>query len=250
MGESENLENAIEKLRKSVNNFRLGAISLDDYKPVEDKIKIIYNNLTQLNARVLMLKAYHRFIETEGVQEEDAATKCSEAASNCHLNNLAIKSCLHSYTITNILGGKQGGPDMQKKMFGYLCKLYSINDELMMLQKEIDEALEKQLDLQIECQDMIYDHKKFLEVQEERWNKKLQETNPEVARIKKKLIQRIDKVNIMKKLIVNFIAASNQLLMKKPILVDMLEKHRDLIDIDTVMKMVQNNAENVTGTVV
>ncbi|XP_033341969.1 uncharacterized protein LOC117229535 isoform X2 [Megalopta genalis] len=250
MGESEKLENAIEKLRKSVNSFRLGAISLDDYKPYEDKIKIMYNTLTQLNARILMLKAHHHFLESEDVVEKDAPTKCHEATSNCLLNNLATKSCLHSYTITNILSGRQGDPDKQKKMYDYMRKIYSINDELMILQKEIDEAMEKQLNLKIECQNMLYDHKKFLEVQEEMWNKKLQETNPEIARNKRKLIQRLDKVNIMKKLIVNFIAASNHLLMEKPILIEMLEKHRDLIDIDTIMKMARSSTENETETMV
>lgn len=48
----------------------------------------------------------------------------------------------------------------------------------------------------------------------------------------------------MKKLIVNFIAASNHMLLKKPFLVKMLEKHRELINIETISKISQNNSEN------
>lgn len=48
----------------------------------------------------------------------------------------------------------------------------------------------------------------------------------------------------MKKLIVNLIAASNQMLLTKPILIKLLENHRDLISMDMILKMLQNNTEN------
>lgn len=49
----------------------------------------------------------------------------------------------------------------------------------------------------------------------------------------------------MKKLIINFIAASSHLLSKDPVLVQMLEDHRDTVNIETILKMTQNNAENI-----
>jgi len=53
----------------------------------------------------------------------------------------------------------------------------------------------------------------------------------------------IRKINIMKKLIRNFIAVSGSMLKKEPILLEMLENHRELINIEMIMKMLQNNEE-------
>lgn len=51
------------------------------------------------------------------------------------------------------------------------------------------------------------------------------------------------KINIMKKLIRNFIAVSGYMLEKEPILLEMLENHRELINVETIMKMSQSNEE-------
>jgi hypothetical protein len=45
------------------------------------------------------------------------------------------------------------------------------------------------------------------------------------------------KINVMKKLIRNFIAASNYMLVKEPVLLKMLENHRELINVETIIKM-------------
>lgn len=65
-----------------------------------------------------------------------------------------------------------------------------------------------------------------------------------VFRNKEKINRTIRNINIMKKLIVNFIAASNQMLYKDPFFVQMLEEHRELVNIETVLKMSQSNFEN------
>lgn len=51
------------------------------------------------------------------------------------------------------------------------------------------------------------------------------------------------KVNIMKKLIRNFIAASSYMIVKQPILLEMMEKHRELINVETILKVSQNNED-------
>ncbi|XP_076640814.1 uncharacterized protein LOC143352338 isoform X1 [Halictus rubicundus] len=270
MADFQRLRDAVAKLHQSVSNFRVGAVSLDDYKPTEDRIKNMRDTLTQLNARLLMLKAHDTFRmclnysnnkeqfsiysiiyfvvvgNTEILEENiaDSATKLHNATSDSLLNNKAIKICLHSYTIQSILAGNEGDKEKQMKINACMHTLFTINDEMLTIQKEIDKAVQKQLDLKIECQNMLFEHKKFLEEQEEVRNKRLQEKNPEIARNKKKLIEKVDKINIMKKLIVNFIAASSHLLMKESMLVEMLEKHRDLVNIDTILKMAQSSAEN------
>lgn len=62
-----------------------------------------------------------------------------------------------------------------------------------------------------------------------------------VFRNKEKINRTIRNINIMQKLIVNFIAASNHMLYKDPFFVQMLEEHRELVNIETVLKMSQNN---------
>lgn len=53
----------------------------------------------------------------------------------------------------------------------------------------------------------------------------------------------IRRINIMKKLIRNFIAVSGHMLEKEPVLLEMLEKHREPINVETIMKMSQSNKE-------
>lgn len=54
----------------------------------------------------------------------------------------------------------------------------------------------------------------------------------------------VRKINIMKRLITNFIAASGYMLAKQPALLEMLETHRELMNVETMVKLTQNS-ENV-----
>lgn len=123
-------------------------------------------------------------------------------------------------------------------------ELFTLNDKIITLQGTIEDKIQKQLDLKIECQNALYEYKNFLKEQEELRNKRLQETNPQIARNKEKMNKTIQKINIMKKLITSFIAASSHMLMDKPILVEMLKNHRELISVETIVKISQNTSES------
>lgn len=60
-------------------------------------------------------------------------------------------------------------------------KLFSLNDNILIIQKEIDNAIKEQLELKIQCRNALFEHKQFLKEQEEICNKKLKEMNPELA---------------------------------------------------------------------
>lgn len=62
-------------------------------------------------------------------------------------------------------------------------------------------------------------------------------------RNKARMEKMIRKINIMKKLIRNFIAVSSHMLKKEPLLLEMLKNNRELINVETIMKMSQNNEE-------
>lgn len=56
MTEFDLLEQSVIKLHDAVNQFPIGAISLDDFKSVEEKIQTARRSLMHLNGRLLMLK--------------------------------------------------------------------------------------------------------------------------------------------------------------------------------------------------
>ncbi|KOX70860.1 hypothetical protein WN51_03287 [Melipona quadrifasciata] len=225
---------------KSVSEFPIGAISIEDFKPIEEKIRTTRESLRRLNAKLLTLKSQYDFYATNEKPEgkiKDTVTDLHEVTANSLINNAVIKLCLHSYTIQAILEGKESDNDT-------LNKLFTLNDNILLLQNEIEDALKVQLQLKIQCRNALFEYKSFLKEQEEIRDKKLEEINPELVKNKEKTNKTITSINIMKKLIVNFIAASNHMLFKEPFLVKMLEAHRELISIETVSKMSQNNSEN------
>lgn len=61
MSEFRTLLDAVECLKTSIFNFPVGAISLDDFKPIEEKIKAKRETLKRLNAKLLTLKAHHSY---------------------------------------------------------------------------------------------------------------------------------------------------------------------------------------------
>ncbi|XP_032673485.1 uncharacterized protein LOC116845187 [Odontomachus brunneus] len=245
--ELDNLEQCVKNLNNVVNEFPIGAVSLDDYKPIEKKIQTAKESLMRLNARLLMLKA--RYKQGMGVEEsreieEELGDTLQKVISDTLINAKAIKLCLHSTTIISIFNNKEGNAEDQKKLSAYMSKLFALNDNIISVQQSIETASQAQLDLKVECQKALSDYKNFLKEQEEIQNKKLQETYPDIVRNKTRMENTLRKINIMKKLIRNFIAASSFMLMKKPLLLEMLEKHREMLNVETILKMIQTE-ENV-----
>ncbi|XP_003701594.1 uncharacterized protein LOC100877647 [Megachile rotundata] len=241
-----NLENAVLSLNKSVSNFPIGAVSLDDFKPIEEKISDTRKLLKRLTARLLWLKAKTRYVmENEEPEDEIERTIEDLQTETVRLlqNDRAFKLMSHSYTIQEILAGRQGDANMQEKIYAYMRKLFTLNDTILSLQKDIENAVKKQVKLKIQCQNALFDYKKFLKEQEEICSKKLQETNPEIALNKEKTNKSLRNINIMKKLIVNLISASHFMLMENPHLIEMLEKHRETINIETILKMSQGDTD-------
>lgn len=112
MAELKRLENAVKKLRQTISEFPIGAVSLNDFKPVEEKIRDKRDSLKRLNARLLSLKAQNDLQLTRDDAPEDDEERIykslQEETANSHLNNITLKLCLHSYAVQAILSGKQG----------------------------------------------------------------------------------------------------------------------------------------------
>ena len=194
---------------------------------------------------MLLLEAQTEY-QAEDEPTEDAVatvTNLHNATANPLINNQGIKLCLHSYGLQAILSGKEGNEEMQKKIYACMTNLFSLNDDILSLQKAIDEATEKQLNLTIQCQNSLSEYKNFLKEQEEKRSKKLEETHPDIARDKDKIQKTLQKINVMKKLIINFTAAANHMLSVEPHFVEMLENHRELVNTETILKMSRSNVE-------
>jgi len=58
--EFDQLEQSVTNLNAVINQFPIGAVSLDDLKPVNKKIQATRESLMHLNARLLMLRAKYK----------------------------------------------------------------------------------------------------------------------------------------------------------------------------------------------
>ncbi|KAL6265433.1 hypothetical protein P5V15_002230 [Pogonomyrmex californicus] len=246
--ELDELEKSVKRLNAVINEFPIGAASLDDFRPVEEKIQATRVSLMRLNARILLLKAkYKQYIDDERGQrrsEEDVGDEMQNVISDVLINAKAIKLCLHSTTILSILSNKEGTEEDRKKLYTYMSKLFTLNDNVMINQKTIEEASQMQLDLKVECQKALFDYKNFLKEQKQIQSTRLQKTNPEIMKNKDKMERNIRKINIIKKLIRSFIAVSGYMLGKEELLLEMLEKHRELLNVEMIIKILENEENN------
>ncbi|XP_047349494.1 uncharacterized protein LOC124949039 [Vespa velutina] len=242
MVDFKNLERALKQLRENVAEFSIGAVCKDDYRPTDEKIEILRKSIHRLTSRTIMLKAKKDNTLTEEVPTnnmEDTFQKLQEDTAKAIINNIAIEQCLHSSTILDVMSDEHQ-TDVQEKMYTAMKKLFMLNDAILSTQQSVQNAFKKQLDLKIQCQKAIFDHHSFLKEKEEQRKQKLQKTNPTVVKNKEKMMRNINKINVMKKLITNFIATSGELLMKEPFLLEMLEKHAELINEETTRKITEN----------
>lgn len=244
MVELDELERSVGKLSAVMDRFPIGAISMDDFKPTEEKIRTTRESLMHLNARSLLLKAkYKQSSDGRRRGSEDEVRDMPSVVSDKLINAKAVKLCLHSTTILSILGNMEGSEEDQKKLYEYMGKLFTLNDSAVAIQETIEKESQIQLDLKVECQKALFDHKNFLKQQEQLRSERLQKTNPEIVENKNRMERTIRKINIMKKLIRSFIAVSGHMLQEEPILLEMLEKHRELLNVETIMKISQSDRE-------
>lgn len=62
-----------------------------------------------------------------------------------------------------------------------MSKLFTLNDSAMATQDAIEEASRVQLDLKVECQKALFNHKNFLKEQEQLRSERLQKMYPGTA---------------------------------------------------------------------
>lgn len=114
--EFDELEQAVYRLSKVVNEFPIGAVSLNDFKPTEEKVQMARKSLMHLNARLLMLRAKYKQYMIDGKARRDKGEigdSLQRAISDALINTKAIKLCLHSTTILSILSSKEGDTEDQ-----------------------------------------------------------------------------------------------------------------------------------------
>ncbi|KAI4504430.1 hypothetical protein M0802_000901 [Mischocyttarus mexicanus] len=242
MTDFKNLERALKRLRKNIAEFPIGAVSWDDYKPVEDKIQILRESTSRLNSRKIMIKSkIYNTSKNKPSREnvKDSFQMLRDSTAKAIINNIGIKLSLQGGTIQDVLSDKYKS-DIQEKMFAATRKLFLLNDTIMSYQQYVENAFRMQLQLKVLCQKTIFDYHAFLKEQDNQRKEKLQKTNPTIAKNKEKMMKLINKINIMKKLIINFTATSAELLVKEPFLIEMLEKHAELINEETIIKLTEN----------
>lgn len=242
----EELNDALVALKNSISNFKFGAISLDDLKPVEEKFQDLQERLKHLNARLMLHKAQCEFQTRDETKPqktvEETIKDTYENQAISIVNNLAVKQCLHSYNVQAILSSTENDEDTKKEIYACMGKLFGIGKGILAVQQELEAEREKQLKLKIECQTALKDYHNFLKEQEEIRNQRLQKTNPEIAANKEKAQHCVKKICVMQKLIVNFIAASHNLL-ETPLMVKMLEDHREMYSMEIISELAHDETK-------
>ncbi|XP_017876903.1 uncharacterized protein LOC108623108 [Ceratina calcarata] len=245
----EELNNAVAALKNTVLNFKFGAASLDDFKTDEEKFEDMRERLKHLNARLVLHKAQSDFqIRTQREPEKtviQTVKNMHENAAISLINNLAVKLCLHSYNVQAILSGVEGDQDARKQIYACMSKIFGISEGILAVQQELEAERQKQLNLKIECQTALADYHDFLKEQEEIHSQRLQETNPEILRNKEKTQTTVKRICLMQKLITNFIAASNHLLLDVPLMIKMLEDHREMYTMEIISKIAHAERESM-----
>ncbi|XP_014211132.1 uncharacterized protein LOC106641279 [Copidosoma floridanum] len=243
--EIEELNEAVNDLKNAISQFPVGVNKLDDYMPVEEKIINLRNELKAIDARCLTLNA----ITDMGMSDELPQGDLNKALENLNfntttylINTKTLSQCLQSKAIQEIIYNDAGTKEIQSKIKICLSKLFLFNDKLLAKDETIKELKKKQYLLKLDCHNAIYDYQDFLKEKETRRNKKLKETHPDFIYNKEKIDRTISKINTMKKLITNLIASMSKELDEKEELVELLEKHKGLVNLEKITDMALNQS--------
>ncbi|XP_015126700.1 uncharacterized protein LOC107048158 isoform X2 [Diachasma alloeum] len=243
MDSYELLERATALLGSTIRNFSIGAVTLSDFKPIEEKIRDLRGMIKCLTARIQLLQAINEARAIPAVspaQPKELEKKMHEILSSNHLIKYDVfKNTLHSHAAESLLSNDQISPEM-KRLKAVMAKLYSQNDKIIVLQEEMDRLRTKERTLQAEVAASIIDFQNFLKEQEKVRNEKLALSNPDIARKKQKLKKMITKINISRRIITSIISAASTTITDNPEMLRMLKDHRDIVDEETIMEMANN----------
>ncbi|XP_043282931.1 uncharacterized protein [Venturia canescens] len=243
------LDAAVHNLHKSIADFPVGAVSIYDYKPIEEKIQDIRESLVALSAKVLTLRAKvaaQRPRDLPGeLSNDDLHKEFQDKVAQSVINRLAITSCLQSGEIQDILENSEKN-EVTIQLRIIMEKLFILNDEVMTWEKTREQKFTEELDLKSELQNALSVFRDFLTNQGNIRKEKLKVTNPKIAEQKEAIDRRLQKINVMKRLITNMCAAAPKAV-KDQVLRDLSKKHRELLTIEAIQEMARNYEYSKNG---
>ncbi|XP_012256493.1 uncharacterized protein LOC105686357 isoform X2 [Athalia rosae] len=241
----EQLERALDSLSKSVSHFHVGADSIDDLKPLEVRISDLRKLMKVQKTHWQMVNAkIHANSVTENPQEDISTTISNSRKKISHLqtDSQAIGLCLYSLAIHDMVYKEKPNRNFKEQVLGYMKRLFVLNDSLLSIHQRMEALRIEELDLKIECQKELFNYRQFLRDQENLLDRNLQETNPEIVKNKTKLLLKLRKINVMKRLTTAILSTSGTLVREKPFLFNMMKKHREIINIETIIEMTRDAA--------
>lgn len=242
--ERQKLNQVLQLLDEAAIESSNGEITIDGLIPVENKIKHLKTVLKEMNARILYLKSVNGENKITELPEEDLSTTfdelTEEITSQYIINSNGVNLGLETYALEGILNNKDT-PESKEKVLQLCNTLFNCNDNALTIQSEIHELQKKLLQLKIKDLQEVQKYRIFLKEQEELRVNKLEQSNPTEARFKQKIEQSIQKINLMKKLIMKLISGSTNLLNSDETdMLELLKKHRKIINIETISNMLQD----------
>ncbi|XP_011502028.1 PREDICTED: uncharacterized protein LOC105365534 [Ceratosolen solmsi marchali] len=242
----EKLDKAIDSLEDTILQFPIGAKTKDDYKPIEQKIMDIRESLIAINARCLTAKAIIdcKLSSNSSEKLHKSYDKLNKNISNYLINRKALILCNQSRGIQDIIFQNEGSKEIQEKVKVCLQKLFILNDKLISKHEKRKKLMKKQHHLKLESCNAIYDYQDFLKERETIRNQRLKELNPDYVQFKVKINRSISKIYTMKKLITNLIASMYKELYNNVELIEVLGKHKDMINYETIKEIARNTNLN------
>ncbi|KAJ8676051.1 hypothetical protein QAD02_011837 [Eretmocerus hayati] len=241
--EIEELNDALEILDRAIENFPHGAEAVDEVKPIQLRIVDMRQHLRHLNARHLTLKAVKNLNFTPDPPVKDLSNALEELntqTTDYLINTRVLKLSCQSKAIQDILYHRKSDPVTQKKVQVCLDKLFTLNQRLMSKKEKKKKLMELENNLKMECHHAIYNHQEFLKQKETKMREHIQNQNQnEAENFRDQLDRAVRKVNTTKRLIVNCIAAAGHILHNDRDVVEMLAKHRELINHERLKEMTE-----------
>ncbi|KAK0162210.1 hypothetical protein PV327_008564 [Microctonus hyperodae] len=241
----EQLQRSLNILQNNVSTFLIGAVTLHDYEPIEEKIQDLRDSLKCLSSRLQMLQVKLNLHESlNEVLENDAGDvqQLNDKLSDSIINDNVSKFCIYSKAVQDSFFASSDDSDAETNnhMKAIMKQLFITNDKMLALQDDIEKLSHKEIEIKYDYVSAIFEFRTFLEDQEKIRNKRLEALNPGVTAHEERLKELVFKINLMKRLIMNFISAASADIKVLPELDEMIKKHRDLVSIDTIKEMIQN----------
>ncbi|PNF36953.1 hypothetical protein B7P43_G08036 [Cryptotermes secundus] len=238
------LQEQLKTLRETIDAFPIGAATCNEYS-LENEIARTADTITLVSARLLMLRAQDKQRrlpqDTELLdlrQFSEVLDEYAEEISKASLRKLAWKNSIEASEIRRLIADSaldEPGtcPESFQILVDLLTTVTSLNCHLRGVLKEQRDTALQITDRRKELQLKLQNYKELLVAQELDWQEHAVGQERENIELKKRLQLKLEKLNVMRILMVNLIGFSNINYIKHQQWTDMLIEKQGLLSLQS-----------------